>query len=254
MKTLIGDIGNTDIKLCIVNENFKILKKINFNTLNVKKDINFKNKINFLIKKRKINNLAFFSSVVPFSYNRIKKILKKIFNINCVELKQMNYNKIIKIKVNKRQIGSDRIANAVGSLHHYKSNCIVIDFGTATTFDVIINGVYYGGVIAPGIKLSLKNLTEKAKLIPVFNIKKIKKIIGNNTISALRSGFYFGYIGLINNILELIKKDTKKNFKVILTGGFSYLFKNSLKFKTIIDKDITLKGLIKIIELKNKSN
>ncbi len=157
---------------------------------------------------------------------------------------------MINVKVNKKQIGSDRIANAIGSKYSYKDNCIILDFGTATTFDVVKKGIYYGGVIAPGVSLSLNNLVKTAKQIPFFKLKKINKVIGNNTISALRSGFYLGYSGLINNILNLIIKETKLKYKIILTGGFAKLFKNTIKLKVIIDQDITIKGLIYL--LKNK--
>ena len=106
--------------------------------------------------------------------------------------------------------------------------------------------VYNGGVIAPGLSVSLSTLTKKATLIPKIDLKKVKRVIGKNTVNAVRSGFFLGYVGLINNIIELIHKETKKSFKIIITGGFSNLFVNSLRFKVIIDKDITLKGLIKI--------
>ena len=82
--------------------------------------------------------------------------------------------------------------------------------------------------------------------MPIFTIKKINKVIGNNTISALRSGFFWGYVGLIDSIINLIKKETKKKLIVILTGGFSHLFKKSIKSKAFIDEDITIKGLIEI--------
>ena len=111
--------------------------------------------------------------------------------------------------------------------------------------------MYIGGVIAPGVNISLKTLINKATLIPTLNLKKIKKVIGKNTVSSVRSGFFWGYVGLINNIIELIKKETKKSFKIIITGGFSSLFVNSLRFKVTIDKDITLKGLIKSAKLFN---
>ena len=130
-----------------------------------------------------------------------------------------------------------------------KNNYIILDFGTATTFDVLIKDSYFGGIIAPGIKLSLNILSDKATLIPKIELKKINKVIGNNTISAVRSGFFWGYAGLIDNIIKLIKKETGKSFRVILTGGFSDLFKNSIKTKVIQNKDITIKGLIKISKL-----
>ena len=139
-------------------------------------------------------------------------------------------NKLIKIKVSYKQIGSDRLANAISAIN-YKDNFIILDFGTATTFDVLIKNTYHGGVIAPGIKLSLNTLTDKATQIPSINLKKTNKVIGLNTISAVRAGFFWGYEGLIDNIINLIKKETKLSFKIIITGGYSNLFKNSINRK-----------------------
>ena len=130
-----------------------------------------------------------------------------------------------------------------------KNNFIVLDFGTATTFDVLIKNIYFGGIIAPGVRLSLNTLSDKATLIPKIDLKRIKNVIGNNTISAVRSGFFWGYAGLIDNIINLIKKDSRKSFKVIITGGFSDLFKNSIKTKVSRNQDITIEGLIKISRL-----
>ena len=156
--------------------------------------------------------------------------------------------KIIKINVkNKKQLGSDRIANAIGAKQF--KNCLILDFGTATTFDVLIKNTYYGGIIAPGIKLSLSTLSDKATLIPKINLKMIKNVIGKDTVSAVRSGFFWGYAGLIDNIIKLIKKETRKSFKVIITGGFSNLFKKSINTKVYHNKDITINGLIKISKL-----
>ena len=140
------------------------------------------------------------------------------------------------------------MSNAI-SVTDNKNNFIILDFGTATTFDVLIRNIYHGGVIAPGIKLSLNTLIDNATLIPNLHLKKTTKVIGLNTIGAVRSGFFWGYRGLIDNIINLIKKETKKSFKIIITGGFSHLFKNSLNTRVIIDKDITIKGLIKSYNL-----
>ena len=249
MRYLIGDIGNSEIKLCILNKKFKIIKRLKVETSKIKDQSFFKKKIFPFINNKILYNKALFSSVAPTAFMNIKKKLKKNFNIQCKELKQIKYTKMIKLNVNKKQIGSDRIANAIGSYHKYKSNCIVLDFGTATTFDVIKGGVYLGGIIAPGIKLSLRTLSSGAEQIPVFTLKKTIKVIGNNTISALRSGFYWGYAGLIENILKLIKKQTKTNYKIILTGGFASLFKNSIKTKVFVDKDITMKGLTCLLKI-----
>ena len=243
---IVGDIGNSDTKVCII-KNKKIFKKIIFPTKLLTKSF-FNNKFKF-IKKLNITS-SLFCSVVPKKFEIIKNVLDRSYSIKAYELKKINLDDIIKIKVNLKQIGSDRLANSI-SVSKLNYNYIIIDFGTATTFDVIIKNNYYGGIIAPGINLSIKSLKNNASLIPNFTLQKVKKVIGKNTLSALRSGFFWGYTGLINNIIKLIKIETKKNFKIIVTGGYSHLFNSSLDYKVSIDKDITIKGLIKIINKKN---
>ena len=189
-----------------------------------------------------------FCSVVPNCYKKIKNYFKLYFNTNCNELKNLNLSKLISIKVDRKQIGSDRLANAIGVSDKNK-NFIILDFGTATTFDVLIGKNYKGGIISPGINLSLNTLSDKASLIPKINLKKISKVIGKDTKSAVRSGFFWGYAGLIDNIINLIKKETKKSFELVITGGFSKLFKNSIKTKAKQDFDITINGLIKATKL-----
>ena len=127
-----------------------------------------------------------------------------------------------------------------------KNNYIIIDFGTATTFDVIIKNKYLGGIISPGINLSLNTLISKASLIPEINLKKKSNVIVKNTLDAVRSGFFWGYAGLIDNLIKLIKKQTKLSFSIILTGGLADLYKNSINTKCKVDKDLTIKGIIKI--------
>ena len=191
-----------------------------------------------------------FCSVVPKKFILIKKFLLKKTKTKCYEVKNLDLKSLIKIKVNYKQIGSDRITNAI-SLMNKKKNYIILDFGTATTFDVLTNNTYVGGIIAPGIKLSLNTLSDRATLIPKIDLKKINKVIGKDTLSAVRSGFFWGYAGLIDNIINLIKKETRKSFEVVITGGFSNLFKNSIKTKVIHNNNITVKGLIKISKLVN---
>ena len=244
---ILGDIGNTETKLYLVSKNNKILKKITF----ISKKINLRS-LNYLFIKNKLHlnkiEKILFCSVVPKTFRLIKKFLSKKTKVKCHEVKNLNLKSLIKIKVDFKQVGSDRITNSI-SLMNKKNNYIILDFGTATTFDVLVNNTYIGGIIAPGVKLSLNTLSDKATLIPKIELKKIDKVIGKNTISAVRSGFFWGYAGLIDNIIDLIKKETRKSFKVILTGGFSDLFKNSIKTKVIQNKDITIKGLIKISKL-----
>ena len=240
---IVGDIGNTDTKVCLINKSNKIIKKIIIKTKNINN-----NSLSVLLTRFKLSKInikkVLFCSVVPKAFNQIKKIFYQKLKIKIYELKDLDLKKMINIKVNYKQIGSDRLANALSVIGE-KKNYIILDFGTATTFDVLVKKNYYGGVIAPGVKLSLKTLSDKASLIPNINLKKPKKVIGQNTINAVRSGFFWGYAGLIDNIVNLIKKETKKSFEIIITGGFSNLFKKSIKAKVTLNKDITINGLIK---------
>ena len=242
---ILGDIGNTETKICLVNKNYKIIKKIILPSMD-KKKIKFKyyfKKFNF----SKIKKILF-CSVVPSTFKELKEYFATKTNVRCFELKQLNIRSILKIDVNYNQVGSDRLANAISVVNRNK-NFIILDFGTATTFDVLIGNNYKGGIISPGIKISLNTLSDKASLIPKINLKKMSKVIGKDTKSAVRSGFFWGYAGLIDNIVNLIKKETKKSYTVITTGGFSKFFKSSIKTKSIQDFDITIKGLIKISRL-----
>ena len=123
---------------------------------------------------------------------------------------------------------------------------MIIDFGTATTFDIVKNEIYEGGVIAPGVKLSIKNLSQSTAMLPIFNLKNKPKSFGKYTKDALNAGFFWGYDGLINNIIDKITKNWKKNYKIILTGGYSNLFKKIIKRNAIVDQNITIKGISKV--------
>ena len=227
---LVGDIGNTETKIFFRNNKIekKIIIKSNEMIYN-----KIKSKVLFL-KKFSIKDKAVFCSVVQSNFRIIKKVYEREIKIKIVELKNIYKDKIIKLKVNK------------------KNNFIVVDFGTATTFDVIIKDVYWGGIIAPGVNLSLKNLISKAELIPKINLSQTKIVIGKNTKQAVVSGFYWGYSGLIEKIISKISKITKKNFKIILTGGFAHLFKTNIRLNVLVDKNLTIKGLIKAHKILNK--
>ena len=243
MKYLIGDIGNTSTKICLLNHKFKIIKHFEIDT---KKNIknNFLKRILGRYKTKSLNPNFLFSSVVPLAFKEMKKKFKYT-KYKIYEVKDFDLKKIIKLNVkNIKQLGSDRIANAIG-VQNFK-NCLVVDFGTATTFDVIKNNIYEGGVIAPGVKLSITNLYNSTALLPLIKLKNIKKSFGKNTKDALNAGFMWGYEGLINNILNKIVKNNKTNFKIILTGGYANFFKNSIKKKVQIDQNITIKGIAKI--------
>ena len=242
MKYLIGDIGNTFTKICILNDKFLILKSYQIETDKIGKS-NHLNKIisNKFIKN--LNPLFLFSSVVPKVFKGIKKKFKTS-KYRFFEIKDLDLRKLIKINVkSKNQLGSDRIANAI-EVKKYR-NCLVLDFGTATTFDVIKNGIYEGGVIAPGVKLSINNLSKATALLPLINLQGQQKNYGKNTKEALNAGFVWGYEGLINNIITKIISKDKINYKIILTGGYAKFFKKFIKRKSFIDQNITVNGIAK---------
>ena len=246
MKILIGDIGNTLTKLCLINERAVIIREYNIETAKIIKE---KNLINFLnpILDKNIKKKILFSSVEPKAFQKIYKFLKsKKYQV--YEIKKLPLKNLIKIKIDKyNQLGSDRIANAIGAYSMYKKNCLIIDFGTATTFDIVRNpGVYEGGVIAPGVKLSILNLNRATASLPVFDIKADPKTFGRNTKDALNAGFLWGYQGLINNIVKKIKTSFNCSFKIILTGGYSKTFSKFINNNSTIEPHITIKGIMHI--------
>ena len=242
MNYVIGDIGNTSTRVCLLNKS-KILNSIIFDTKKIFSKGFFKKIINKFSKK-KLKNEILFSCVVPMALKEIKKNLKKT-NYRVLEIKNFNLKQMIKINIkNFKQLGSDRIVNSIKGKEF--KNCLIIDFGTATTFDIVKNETYEGGVIAPGIKSSIKNLSLSTALLPMFNLKNQKKSYGKNTIDALNSGFIWGYEGLINNIIYKITKNWKIKYKIILTGGYANLFKKIIKRKTTVDQNITIKGVSKV--------
>ena len=241
MNYLLIDIGNSETKLYFYKK--RIERKIFIKSKIISEKV-LRNKLSFTSKKKNRVDKVILSSVVPNLTKKIKKFFKSRNNLKVNEIKDFNLKKYLKIKLNKKYVGSDRIANAIG-VDKYK-NYIVIDFGTATTFDIIIKNQYYGGLISPGVKLSLETLFTRASLINPIKLKKIRVVVGKNTKEAVRSGFFWGYIGLINNIIKLILKNKRKKFDIILTGGLAHLFKDSLDYQVKINKDLTMMGLLKI--------
>jgi type III pantothenate kinase len=239
------DIGNTNIVFAVSSN--KILKKIiriesnqNINQLN----ISFKKIIKKLIKIKRLDspNIAIISSVVPSLNKPIIKILK-INKINELFLKSKNILPFLKIDYNLNEIGADRIANSIAIIKNNISNSIVIDFGTATTFEVIKESIFSGGLIFPGINLSKNALINKTSLLRNTDVVKTKNIVAKNTKDAIRSGFYWGYVFAINGIIKKITNEKKFKPKIILTGGLANIFKNDIRPKPIIKPNLTLEGL-----------
>ena len=132
---IIGDIGNTEVKICLIDNKYKIKKKINFKTSEIN-NYELKNKFKSLITKKDIE-MIIFSSVVPNVYNKFSNYFRQYFKKKIIEIKSLKLNKLVNINVNKKQVGSDRLANSISVIDN-RNNYIIIDFGTATTFDVVI--------------------------------------------------------------------------------------------------------------------
>ncbi len=252
MNYLIIDIGNTNIDFV----NFNKLTNKYSNKFTVDTPDILKGHFGIVNKKIKKNfyKSALCSSVVPNAFNKLKKILKTK-NVYLNEIKDRNLNFPIKIKLSKpKQVGSDRVVNAIAAFKIYKKNSIIIDFGTATTFDVIVKNTYVGGMITPGINLSLKVLKEATAKLPLIKLKKTNKYIGKDTVSAMNNGMYWGYIGLIKELVQKIIKETKKKYLVIFTGGLANIFFSSFPFKDkVIDQQITLKGIAETLKFNLKN-
>jgi type III pantothenate kinase len=160
-------------------------------------------------------------------------------------VKDPNLDLGLKINVDRPgAVGADRLVNAVAAHAAYKGALIVVDFGTATTFDVVSEtGDYEGGVIAPGANLSAEALHQAAALLPRVAIHRTQTVIGKDTVPAMQSGLFWGYLGLIENIVARIKEEYGKPMTVIATGGLANLFHSQTPAIQHLDTDLTIRGL-----------
>lgn len=150
---------------------------------------------------------------------------------------------------NCRIVGQDRIVNAAAAFAKFKCGLIVVDFGTATTCDVVTpQGDYIGGTISPGVGISNQALHDNTSLLPLVPIRKPSRAVGRNTIEAIRSGVYWGYVGLVEGLIDRIRREVRFPVKVIATGGLSSVIAKATRKIDAVDPDLTLKGLQKLHE------
>lgn len=253
---LVFDVGNTNMVLGIY-EGKELKKYWRISTDKAKTSDEYGMLINNLfqydnVDKNSIRDIII-SSVVPNVMHSLENFCVKYFNKQPL-IVGPGIKTGLNIKYdNPKQVGADRIVNAVAAIEKYKSPIIIIDFGTATTFCAISEkGDYLGGTIAPGIKISSEALFQRASKLPRVELLKPGMTICKNTVSAMQSGIIYGYVGLVDKIVEMMKKELdNKNIKVIATGGLSSLIASETDSIDCVDKFLTLEGL-KIIYDKNK--
>ncbi len=189
---------------------------------------------------------AIIASVVPQATFNLRRLCTRYFE--CMPLVLGDPNVSYGIKIKGQGAGADRICNTIGAaLLFPRTPMIVVDFGTATTFDVVDEeGSYCGGVIAPGINLSIEALVNATALLPRIVVEKPGQVIGTNTVECMHSGVFWGYVGLIEGIVQRIRTEFGRPMRVISTGGLAPVFDGATAVIEQIVPDITARGLIEI--------
>ncbi|MFC2948848.1 type III pantothenate kinase [Virgibacillus sediminis] len=190
------------------------------------------------------------SSVVPPIMFAMVKMSKDYFGLEPLVIGKDNVESSLKMAYpNPAEIGADRVVNAVAGIHEYGSPLIIIDFGTATTFCYIDQyEAYHGGIIAPGINISMEALYTKASKLPKIEIEAPERVVGTSTVGAMQSGVFYGYVGQVDSIVERIEAEVGTRPTVVATGGLAPLISDESKTIDIVDPYLTLKGLYLIYQ------
>ncbi len=185
-----------------------------------------------------------FSSVVPEINHLYYSMSRKLFEISPFEIDH-NTRLSIRIKyTTPEQLGSDRIVNAEAAFREYGRDCIIIDLGTATTFCILLgSGELDGGLIGPGVGISMNALSERTSKLLKVDFKKPENMIARNTAEAITSGFFYGWLSMVEGIIERIERHYNKTFLKIFTGGYAEIVGSHVKYENIIDTNLTMKGL-----------
>jgi type III pantothenate kinase len=184
------------------------------------------------------------SSVVPPLDSTLRQMCERYFNTKPLFIEPGVKTGMPVLYDNPAEVGADRIVNSVAAFEKYGGPCISVDFGTATTFDCVsAKGEYIGGVICPGIGISAEALFGRTARLQRVDIRKPARVIGTNTVASMQSGLYYGYLGLVDGILELLLPEMGENCKVVATGGLASLFGGGSKYIKAVDDFLTLEGL-----------
>ena len=196
---------------------------------------------------------AIVASVVPPLNSALTFMIRKYFGIEPMFVEPGVKTGIAIHVDNPLEVGADRIVNCAAAHHAYGGPTVIVDFGTATTFDVVTaNAEFIGGVIAPGLNISAEALFARAARLPRVDIRRPDNVIGTNTVVNMQSGIYFGYLGLVDGILARIKQEVPDLTRVIATGGLATLFSDDSEHIDEVDTELTLRGL-KIIFDRNRA-
>ncbi|MBW8351515.1 type III pantothenate kinase [Bacillus sp. IITD106] len=247
MLIFVLDVGNSNIVLGVYQGN-DLKYHWRIETSRHKTEDEFGMAINALfqhvgLRFEDINGIII-SSVVPPIMFTLERMCSKYFQVKPL-IVGPGIKTGLNIKYeNPREVGADRIVNAVAGIHEYGSPLIIVDFGTATTFCYINEkSEYMGGVIAPGIGISTEALYSKAAKLPRIEITHVDEIIGKNTVAAMQAGILFGFVGQVEGIVKRIMEKSKQKPTVVATGGLANLIATETKMIDIVDQDLTLKGL-----------